>query len=365
MRILYFTEGDSPHDRRFLSALAGSRHEAFALRMRASQPETLAGVTELAWPEGRPDWAGWPGWEVGTRQLTRLLAEVEPNLVHAGPAQGPAFLAARAGGHPLVTMSWGSDLLRWAGRSPWMRFATRYTLERTDVFLGDCQAVADAAAGYGVPREKMVIFPWGVDLAHFSPENGRETALTLRQSLGWEDQFVILCNRTWAPVYGVDVLAAAFAAAARVEPHLRLLLVGDGPEAETIHRILAPVADRVNFPGRVSRGELPAIYQAADLFVSPSHSDGSSVSLMEALACGRPVLVSDIPSNREWVQPGEAGWLFRDDSVPDLEAKLLALAADPGLKQAGLGGRQIAESRADWSRNFQKCLHAYELAASH
>ena len=54
------------------------------------------------------------------------------------------------------------------------------------------------------------------------------------------------------------------------------------------------------------------MYRAADLYLSASHSDGSSVSLMEALGCGLPVLVSDIPGNREWVTDGEQGWLFPD-----------------------------------------------------
>lgn len=362
MRILYFTEGDSPHDRRFLSALADSRHSVFALRMHAGQPQTPVGVTELAWPAGRPDWAHWPGWEDGARQFAQLLAEVKPDLVHAGPVQGPALLAALAEWHPLVTMSWGSDLLLSADRSPWMRCATQYALDQTDVFLGDCQTVADAAAGYGFPQERTVIFPWGVDLVHFSPENGREAGLALRRSLGWEKQFVILCNRTWSPVYGVDVLAEAFVIAAQVDPRLRLLLVGDGPDAERIHRILTPVMDRVHFPGRVSRDGLPAMYHAADLFVSPSHSDGSSVSLLEAMACGKPVLVSDIPSNREWVRPGEVGDHFPDGDIAALATKLRRMVDDPQLAAYRIQARLLAVERADWDRNSARLLEAYQLA---
>ncbi len=172
MRVLYFTEGDSPHDRRFLNALAGTSHQVFALRMKPCAPQTLPGVTELVWPKGQPDWCNWQGWQAGVAQLRGLLDEVRPDVVHAGPVQGPALATALAGFHPLVTMSWGSDLLRTAKRSPGMRLATQYTLDRTDIFLGDCQVVADAAASYGFPREDMVLFPWGVDLQRFSPENG-------------------------------------------------------------------------------------------------------------------------------------------------------------------------------------------------
>lgn len=362
MRVLYFTEKDSPHDRRFLKALAGTAHQVYALRQQACQPETPAGVTELAWPEGPPDWSNWAGWQRGKAQFIRLAAEVQPDLVHAGPVQGPALLAALAGFHPLVTMSWGSDLLLRAGRSPWMCWATQYALDRTDIFLGDCQTVAEEAAGYGFSPERMALFPWGVDLHHFSPENGRNAGKALRKSLGWEARFVVLCNRTWAPLYGVDVLAEGFRQSAQDNPNLRLLLAGDGPQAEQIHEILAPVRDKVHFSGRLGWEALPGLYAAADLFVSPSHSDGTSVSLLEALACGRPALVSDIPSNREWVTPGGVGDLFWDGNPASLARGLLSLAAVPDLTGYKLRARLLAEERADWKHNFQKLLRAYLLA---
>jgi L-malate glycosyltransferase len=362
MRLVYFTAGDSPHDRRFLRALAGTGHQIFALRQADSRPRTTPGTDEIAWPEGRPDWSGWDGWQAGVRQLQGILAALQPDLVHAGPVQGPAFLTALSGFRPLVTMSWGSDLLRLADRSPWMRFATACALDHSDVFVGDCRTVARRAAGFGFPEDRMVLFPWGVDLAHFSPEAGRDAGRLWRERLGWTDRFVILCNRTWAPLYGVDLLARAFRSACRENADLRLLLAGDGPQADAIRGILSPVADRVHYPGRVSRGELPGLYCAGDLFVSPSHSDGSSVSLLEALACGRPVLVSDIPSNREWVIPGEVGHLFRDGEVDSLELNLLIMAAKPDLSGYSRRARDIAEIRADWEKNINKLLAAYHLA---
>ncbi len=362
MRVLYFTERDTPHDRRFLTALAGTAHQVFALRQFECQPQTPAGVTELRWPAGQPDWSGWAGWQAGVGRFVKYLAETRPDLIHAGPVQGPALVTALAGFHPLVTMSWGSDLLLTAQRSPWMRAATRCTLDRTDVFLGDCQTVAEAAASFGFPRGRMVLFPWGVDLAHFSPESGREAGLALRSALGWEDQFVIFCSRTWAPLYGVSDLAQAFAEAVQLDPRLRLLLVGSGPQAELIHQILDPLGGKVHFAGRVAQADLPAFYQAADLYVSPSHSDGSSISLLEALACGRPVLASDIPGNREWVEPGVNGHTFRAGSVADLRDSLVALADSPETPSYGIAGRSLAEARANWQDNFQKCLAAYRLA---
>ena len=83
---------------------------------------------------------------------------------------------------------------------------------------------------------------------------------------------------------------------------------------------------------------------------------------MQALACGCPALVSDIPSNQEWVQPGEVGELFRDGDVASLKQKLLQMVEDPKLAQYGVKAREVAEDRADWGKNFQKLLGAYQLA---
>ena len=362
MRVLYFTAQDSPHDQRFLTALANTPHQVFCLRMEACNPDTPDGITALDWLRGQPDWSCWRGWGEGVAQFRQILAHLQPDLVHAGPLQGPALVAALSGFQPLVSMSWGFDLLRIAKRSPWMRTATSYVLEHSTVLVADCQTVADEAARYEFTHEKMVLFPWGVDLAHFSPDNAQKAGLTLRQSLGWEEQFVLVCNRSWSAPYGVDDLAKAFLQAYQERPDLRLLLAGDGPQSELIHQILGPVGDAVHFPGWVTRENLPGFYGAGDLFVSPSHCDGSSVSLMEALACGRPVLVSDIPSNREWVRPGEVGALFNDGDIASLEKQLLALVLDPHLDEYGQRARFLAEGRADWRVNFQKLLAAYQMA---
>jgi glycosyltransferase involved in cell wall biosynthesis len=91
--------------------------------------------------------------------------------------------------------------------------------------------------------------------------------------------------------------------------------------------------------------------------------DGSSVSLMEALACGLPALVSDIPANREWVTDGVNGWLFPDGDVYALAAAILrAYDERMNLAEIGRAARAAAEEKADWKKNFQKLLEAYELA---
>jgi L-malate glycosyltransferase len=365
MRILYFTRDYTPHDFRFLTSLAQTENQVFALRLqrrrfqveeRVLPPE----VTQISWKGGRRaarlvDFPGYLG------SLKQVIDQVKPDLIHAGPIQSSALLAAFSGFHPLVSMSWGSDLLKDAGRNLWMRWATRFTLAHSDVLIGDCQAVQEKAIQFGFPQKKIVLFPWGVDLSHFSPGSGGD----LRKRLGWEEKFVLLSLRSWEPVYGVDVVARAFVEAAKKHPQLRLLLLGNGSQASLIHSILeqGQVMDRVHFEFPVSQKDLPDYYRAADLYLSASHSDGSSVSLMEALACGRPVLVSDIPGNLEWITQDQEGWLFPDGEVSALAEKIdRAVTHREDLMEMAVAARVRAEKRANWSVNFQELLKAYEMA---
>jgi L-malate glycosyltransferase len=123
------------------------------------------------------------------------------------------------------------------------------------------------------------------------------------------------------------------------------------------------VLEQVHFPGQVGQNELPEFFRAADLYVSASHSDGTSISLLEAMACGRPALVSDIPGNRGWIEPGVQGWLFPDsDSDALAEAILTAQENVQLLPAMGQAARRLAEERADWDTNFQELLRAYQLA---
>ncbi|MRR31179.1 glycosyltransferase, partial [bacterium] len=245
-------------------------------------------------------------------------------------------------------------------RSLQLRWRTRYTLAKTSVLLADCEAVAQKAVSFGFPRDRIRVFPWGVDLAHFNPEG----TAPLRKKLKWQKNIVFLCNRTMEPLYGVDVVLNAFIEAIEQFPQARLILMGKGSQEESLRQQVdqAGMGDRVYFGGFASRADLPGIYRSADVYVSASHSDGSSVSLMEALACGKPALVSDIPGNREWIQTDVQGWLFKDGDASELAAKMKMICENGVEPLLSTNARLLAEARANWGRNFQSLMDAYELA---
>jgi glycosyltransferase involved in cell wall biosynthesis len=360
MHILYFTRDYNVHDQRYLSALAQTEHKVTLLSLESG----VRPNGELSLPEGTKTihWTGGRhplNWHRGYALLTdfrKLLSEVQPDLIHAGPVQSCAFLSVLTGFHPIVSMSWGYDLLIDAERSGLLQWITRYTLANSDVLVGDCCTIRGKAISYGMRPERIVTYPWGIDLEHFKPnpivDKGKNT-------------FTLLSTRAWEPIYGVDIIAQAFVRAAQDIPQLRLVMLGGGSQETLLRQTFASgdVFDKVSFPGQVTQSELPGYYQAADLYIAAAHSDGTSISLLEAMACATPVLVSDLSGNQEWVNPGEAGWTF-----PDGDANALAEGIKKTWEQRsrlpkmGQTARSIVEGRADWKQNFPKLLEAYNLA---
>lgn len=362
MKIIYFSKSYSPHDYRFLSSLSETDHEVFYLKLEANKRQTEdrpvpENVQQILWAGGKPEFR-WRDIPRLALDLKRLTKEIKPDLIHAGPIQNCAFLAVLSGFRPILTMSWGYDLVMDAEKNEWMRRVTRYTLKRSDFFVSDANVSRDKAIAFGMNPGKTAIFPWGTDIDHFTPKTFESSN---------PSTFTLFCSRTWESIYGVDVLAKAFVTVASKNPNVNLILLGGGSQGGKIRQVLinGGVMDQVHFGGQVSQADLPRWYHMADLYISPSHVDGSSVTLMEALASGLPCLVSDIPGNREWIKDGSNGWLFHDGDVDDLAAKILkAIHHRKSFEKTGEEARRTAEEKADWKKNFGKLLEAYNKATS-
>ena len=380
-RILYFTRDYTTHDHRFLAALAKTNYEVYYLRLERrghslEERPVPAGIKQVPWKGGSSPARAWDGLHL-LADLKRVIRLVKPDIIQAGPLQTCAFLVALAGFHPLVSMSWGYDLLgnavcskpataahrllcevanRYTLRCLVWNWITRFTLRRSAVMVGDCSTIRQKAIALGMNKERIVTFPWGIDLNHFIPPKIERPG---------DGKFTLLSTRSWEPIYGVDVLAQSFIQAAQHHPELHLIMLGDGSQAESLRQMFnqGGVLERVVFPGQVTQSLLPGFYQKVDLYISASHSDGTSISLLEAMACGCPVLVSDIPGNCEWVTPGTNGWLFPDGDADALaQAILTSIEQRQALPEMGRTARGVAEKRADWQMNFPQLFKAYALA---
>ncbi len=361
MRVLYLSASYTTHDYRFLSSLAQTEHEIHFAQI--SNPEWWreskalpANINIVRHPVLEKQFA-WSNLMPLIWGVNQIVSTVQPDVVHAGPLHKAAFFASHGIKPPLVSMSWGSDLLYDSEHNKFLRWAVKAALAQSTVLICDCEAVRRKAIEFGFHHEHIVMFPWGIDLNLFNHK--------VKKSTQEDGSFTLLSNRHWSGVHNVTCVVEAFILAAREIPALKLLLLSDGPQSAEITKMItdANMLDRVEMPGFLPNEQLPGYYQRADLYVAASLSDGSSVSLMEALASGLPVLVTDMLSNREWVDEGVEGWLFpENDPVAMAEKMKYAYHHRSNLQPMRFAARQKAELKANWNENFKMLLSAYDLA---
>jgi glycosyltransferase involved in cell wall biosynthesis len=367
LKVLYISRGYTTHDHRFLKSFAGAGWSPTHLPLideRLDKRPLPEGVETVVWPGDAIESDALGELEHRRPALVDLLTEIKPDVVIAGPVQSGAYLAALAGAKPLVAVSWGTDLLVDADATDESRAITRHALDNSAAVFGDCLAVREAVHRHSsIPDDRIVTFPWGIDLVLFTPG---PTSLTLRSDLGWSDNEVFISTRSWEPIYAVDVLVRAFAMVRESRPSARLLLLGDGSMETAIRQMIADLglADFVHAPGRARYDLLPDYFRSADAYVSATVSDGTSISLLEAMACGLPVVVSNSFGNLEWVREGVNGALAAPGDVESLSAAMLSVVADPHkvarIREANIA---TARRRANWDANFPELVTLVERLA--
>jgi glycosyltransferase involved in cell wall biosynthesis len=192
----------------------------------------------------------------------------------------------------------------------------------------------------GFPPERIEVIPNGVELGEFEPSMSRETA---RRGAGLPlDARLIVSIARFHPVKDHATLIRAFAALSPRQPAARLVLAGEGP----LRADLESLAARLGVTGRVDflgvRDDVPSLLKAADVFCLTSLSEAASLTVLEAMAAGVPIVLTDVGGNPELVRDGVEGLL-----VPRGDASAAAAALDRVLSDAGLAGRlaRAAESR--------------------
>ncbi len=364
MRITYFSRTYTAHDLRFLTGIRAHGHDVVFLCLgdpdfgweKRPLPDgvELLSLHRNAVHEPADCLAAMPDFE-------KALARARPDVLHAGPVPNCGFMAALSGFRPLVLMSWGSDLLVEADRSPAWQWAATSALRHAAVFQCDCDAVrAKAQSLQALAPGQIVQFPWGIDLNAFPPSGA---VAGVREKLGWQEAVVVISNRSWEPIYGIGTVLESFRVAARSDERLRLLLLGHGSQTALVQEFISQhqLGSKIHLGGRVGNDQLAPYLREADLYLSCSHSDGASISLLEAMAVGLPCVVSDIPGNREWITPGVGGWLAPVGEAAACAGALAAAAALAPVERRRLGAdnRAVAVARADWPRNLGLLMDAY------
>lgn len=270
----------------------------------------------------------------------RFLRDERPDLLHTHTAKAGLIgrLAAKAvRPRPVIVHTFHGHVLEgYFGRTQatFYRVLERLLARGTDQLIGVSERTVDDLVRLGVaPRAQIRHIPLGLELDAMLAV-GRDAGRPLRQELDvGPDEVLALFVGRLVPIKRVDVLLDAFAKAADRAPALRLVIAGDGEERDALERRAASlgIADRVAFLG--FRHDLDVLNAAADIAVLSSDNEGTPVSLIEAVAAGRPVVATDAGGIREVV--GEAaGELVPTGAVDAFADALVRVASSAELREA-------------------------------
>jgi L-malate glycosyltransferase len=336
-----------------------ANYDVHLLSQTAPLPGLAGAVT--VW---RTPFTGSAGYFLNVAFARKVVTGLNPDFVHAHYVSGYGTLAVLTHFRPLIISVWGADIFEFPQKSRIHAWRIRRNLEAADVVLSTSEVMARETARY--TAKSIRVTPFGVDIDVFSPG--------AVQSIFASTDIVIGTVKTLAPKYGIDVLIRAFKIVKEKHPSLplKLLIVGGGPLRESLQaltRHLDIEPDTV-FAGEVAHSEVPRYQNMLSISVSVSvqHSESFGVAVIEASACGKPVIVSNVGGLPEVVEAGHTGLIVPVRDVPATATAIESLILDPELRvQMGRAGRELVLQRYAWPKNVQTMLGIYSelLAAKH
>lgn len=277
-------------------------------------------------------------------------------LAHwAVPSGLIAVMAGKLLRRKVVLYVYGGDVVVLPRSLP-LRLLVQWVLKHADRVLCNSYETRRDAAALGVPEAKMSVLYHGIDRSRF---RCTVDGAPIRERLGVApDQAMILSVGRMVWYKGFDYLAEAARQALAINPGLRFVVGGTGPlEAhyrQTVERL--GLTERVRFVGSVPDTELPLYYAASDVYVSSSvvdpagNREGLGVTIIEAMASGKPVIVTDAGAPKEFVQDGENGLVVPEKDPQALAAAIVRLAGDAELRaRLTQRGLKTVEELFDWS----------------
>jgi glycosyltransferase involved in cell wall biosynthesis len=297
------------------------------------------------------------GYVLAVPFLRRELKARRPDVVNVHYASGYGTLAALSGHPKMIISVWGKDIYEFPLRSVVHRWLIRNNLACAIRLTSTSHAMKEVTRRF--TERPIDVVPFGVDTMLFQPPQQPED----------EGLFVIGTVKTMARKYGIDTLLQA-TALLREDPSLpafSLRIVGGGPDRDALETLMRDLAidDITTFVGPVPYADVPRELSRLTIAAFPSREDSESFgcAAVEAMACGVPVVASNVDGFREVLDGGKFGVLVRRDDPQALASALRALLLNPERRRdLAEHGRESVVRRFEWSTCLDQMIATYSVA---
>lgn len=361
-RILFLSDVNSSHTRKWVTALAGKGFHVGIFSLHAPRTDwyadneriELCNANDHATVNAAASSIGKSGYIKLLPQLKKAVRSFAPDIMHAHYATSYGMLGALSGFHPLIISVWGSDVYEFPRKSFLHRIILRHNLRKADLVFSTSNAMAAETSRY--TKNTIEVTPFGVDTEEFRPMNV-EAAFDA-------GDIVVGTIKALEDVYAIDVLMRAFAIVKSKNPNLplRLLIVGDGSKREELTALAdeLKIANVTRFAGRVQPDVLAQYHNRISVFAALSRAESFGVAVVEAMACERPVVVSDAPGLAEVVENEKTGIIVKIDDTDAAAHALDKLVNDDQLRaRLGHEGRRRVTELYDWNKNIAHAISIY------
>ena len=289
------------------------------------------------------------------------LKKIKPDLVHihAQHYYSPAPIICNI---PYILTSWGTEVLTLPNENTLIIVSSRTAAMKATKVTVDADLLKKMWKQIGIPDNKIEVIPFGVDLKVFNP---KADGTKIRKGLGIEKNDIVLISTRplYNEHYDIESLVRAIPFILESHKHVKFIIKGKGPLKGYLQNLTKNlgISEYVHFVDLVPHDQMANYLKAADIYVSTCYVDTTSVSLLEAMACGLAPIVTDIPGNREWITDGTNGFLFPPKNPHALAKKAVSLIENENLrKQFGKNCLQIANQKASWSESMSKMENIYQ-----
>lgn len=233
-------------------------------------------------------------------KVHKLIKTINPDILHAHQVNTCGLYAASQKKYKTIVSAWGSDILLAPKKSFIMKKIVQYVLKHSYYITSDSNYMSQKIIELGGNKDKILTFPMGIENDLLGFEHKYDFS---------KNEIHILSYRRLEKLYNIDIIIKGFSKALNKYKNLYLDIAANGTEFNNLNALVKSlnIQDHVNFLGSFKRKDLGNILTNNDIFISIPDSDSTSVSLLESMCCGLFPIVSNLPSNLEWVTNKQNG----------------------------------------------------------